>query len=206
MVVTGSPHANEQVERVNLVVVPIISKLVSEENAKVWNKVLPEIEFALSNSVSKATREIASNLLLETDQRWKIVDNIKEFLVENVHDSNRDLVTLRSQAADKIDKNQNYSKSNYDKKHVEAQKYEPDDYVMIRNFDVTPGISHKLIPRFKGSYRILKTLKKRYIVADRKVFKRRKGLIKAFGRLQTCVCGKDYRNPQLIYLRRPRTA
>lgn len=57
MIATGSPHANGQVERVNRVIVPMLSKLVSEENSKVWNRVLPEIEFALNNTVSKRAKQ-----------------------------------------------------------------------------------------------------------------------------------------------------
>lgn len=81
-IATGSPHANGQVERVNRVLIPMLGKLVSDEICKTWNKVLPDIEFALNNSISKTTSETASRLLFGIDQRGKIVDEVKEYLNE----------------------------------------------------------------------------------------------------------------------------
>lgn len=38
---------------------------------------------------------------------------------------------------------------------------------MIRNIDVTPGVNKKLIPKYKGPYRVSKVLNKnRYMVRD----------------------------------------
>ena len=38
---------------------------------------------------------------------------------------------------------------------------------MIRNFDSTAGVTHKLIPNFKGPYQIIKESRNdRYVVAD----------------------------------------
>lgn len=76
-------------------------------------------------------------------------------------------MTLRKKAETTITKSQKYNEIIYDKKRKEAIKCEVDDLVMIKNYDVTPGISHKLIPKFKGPYRILNILKtNRYVVGD----------------------------------------
>ena len=38
---------------------------------------------------------------------------------------------------------------------------------MIRNFDSTPGVSKKLIPQFKGPYKIIERLENdRYVLGD----------------------------------------
>lgn len=43
----------------------------------------------------------------------------------------------------------------------------PEYLVLVRNFDSTPGVSKKLIPKFKGPYKITKCLKNnRYVIAD----------------------------------------
>lgn len=45
--------------------------------------------------------------------------------------------------------------------------YSVGDYVMIRNFDCTPGANKKLIPSFKGPYVVKEVLDHdRYIVTD----------------------------------------
>lgn len=141
--------------------------------------------------MNKATGETAYKLLFGIDQRGKIEDKIKEFLKEQMHDSSRNLPVLREKAKTKIEKSQEYSKNVYNKKHIEARKYEINDLVMIKNFDVTPGISHKLIPKFKGPYRIIKTLKSdRYVVGDIEGFQAFQKPYQACGRQRTYDCGK----------------
>lgn len=55
----------------------------------------------------------------------------------------------------------------YDKKHKKPTLYREGDLVMIRNFVNQPGISRKLLPKFKGSYRVHKVLfKNRYVITD----------------------------------------
>lgn len=70
-----------------------------------------------------------------TDQQRKIVNEIKEYLNDNVHDTERKLLVLRQQTENKIKKNQSHNKAFYDKKHIEACKYKENYCVMIRNFD-----------------------------------------------------------------------
>lgn len=84
-----------------------------------------------------------------------------------MYDAERNLLKLRHKASKKIEKNQNCNKILYDKKHVKAYEYKAGDYIMIKNFDATPGVSHKLVPRYKGPYQIVKALRNdRYIIAD----------------------------------------
>lgn len=79
----------------------------------------------------------------------------------------RDLDQIRSEAVVKIKKSQDYNKQYYDKTHKEAHKYASGDYVMVKNYDSTPGAPKKLIPRFKGPYEIKKVLRNdRYVLRD----------------------------------------
>jgi len=166
-VATGSPQANGQVERVNRVLTPVLAKMTDNLTNNPWFKVLPEIEFALNNTTSKTTGETPSKLLFGVNQRGKNIDAIKEYLEENVNVKDRKLDVIRKKATDKIQKFQNYNKNYYDKKRKTPHKYEIGDYVMLRNFDTTIGTSKKLIPRFKGPYKIIKELRNnRYVVAD----------------------------------------
>lgn len=62
---------------------------------------------------------------------------------------------------------QNYNKTLYDKHHKNPRIYKIGDYVMIKNIDVTPNVNKKLIPKYKGPYRIDKILPNdRFVIKD----------------------------------------
>lgn len=62
---------------------------------------------------------------------------------------------------------QNYNKQHYDEKRKAPYKYQVHDYVMLRNFDSTAGVSTKLKSERKGPYEIIKVLENdRYVVQD----------------------------------------
>lgn len=167
LIATASPQSNGQIERVNRVLIPLLSKLVDKSEGQQWYKILHEAEYALNNSVSKATGETPCRLLLGIDQRGKHSDEIKEYLQANVNENKVDLKQIREKSAEKIVAFQKYNKSYFDKKHKCPIQYKEGDYVMLRNFDVTVGASKKLIPRYKGPYIIVKPLRNdRYLVSD----------------------------------------
>lgn len=130
-IATHSPQANGQVERTNRVLGPMISKIICNEEKLYWFKILPDIEFAINNSIHKVTGETPSRLLFGIEQRGKIIDEIKNYLITNVNQIDRDLSQLRSRAAIKIEKNQKYNKEYFDKRRKPAHEYKKDDYVMI---------------------------------------------------------------------------
>lgn len=49
-----------------------------------------------------------------------------------------------------------FNKNYVDRRRRPATRYEKDDYVMVRNFNSHPGPSRKLLPKFKGPYRVSK--------------------------------------------------
>lgn len=55
----------------------------------------------------------------------------------------------------------------YDCKRKVARKYAIGDKVMVRNFDNSPGVSPKMIPRFKGPYQVDRALQNNlYVIRD----------------------------------------
>lgn len=151
-VATGSPQANGQVERVNRVLTLMLAKMTDNLANNPWFKILPKVEFALNNTISKTIGETPSKVLFGVNQRGKNIDAIKKYFEKNVNQTNRKLDTIREKVTDKILKSQNYNKKYYDKKRKEHYKYKTGDYVMLKNFDsdITIGASEKLISRFKG--------------------------------------------------------
>jgi len=166
-IATHSPKPNGQVEHTNRVLGPMISKLINNDQKLYWYKVLSTVEFAINNSVHKTTNETPSKLLFGVDQRGKIVDAIREYLETNVTNNDRDLKALRARAAERIERSQKYNKEYFDRKRKSAHVYKIGDYVMIRNVDTSKGISHKIIPKFKGPYEVVRVLRNdRYVIRD----------------------------------------
>lgn len=74
---------------------------------------------------------------------------------------------IRLNASNHIKKSQEYNKCAFDKHHIPPQSYQVGDYVMIKNYDSTQGVSKKLIPKMKGPYVVTSILNHdRYIVED----------------------------------------
>lgn len=166
-IATGSPQANGQAERVNRVIRPMLAKVVDSKDRKSWYKSLPLVEYVMNNVSNKSIGDTPSRVLFGVDQRLKSVDNVREFLQSEMSNATRSLEEARTKAKDAILKAQNYNKNYVDAKRKEPPEYVEGDYVMVRNFESTPGMSHKLIPQFRGPYQIVKKLRNnRYVIAD----------------------------------------
>lgn len=164
LIATGVPRANGQCEVVNRSLAPMLAKLCESTNT--WDKILYEAEYAFNNSVNSSSKQIPSKLLFGVLQVGQVSDRIRDVLL-NFKPDDRYLETLRALAEEEITKKQKNSKEYYDNRHKEAKKYQIGDYVVIKNFDTTPNVNKKLIPKFKGPYVVKKVLSNdRYIVID----------------------------------------
>ena len=160
-IATASPQANGQVERYNRILTPMLGKLF---NGKEWHKSLGEIEFAINNTVNRATGETPSKLLFGVSQRGYVQDALKEYIIEQKEHEERDLEQLRANAAEKIVKASEYNERYVNKKRKKAREFFEGDLVVVKNFDSTGG---KLNPAYRGPYRVICKLKNdRYILAD----------------------------------------
>lgn len=158
----GTPRANGQIERFNRVITPMIAKLCDEPHK--WDRVLSQVEYAINNTICRSTGETPSKLLFGVEQLGEINDKLKLVLDAN---TNRDLVSIRESASEKIQKSQKENEHYYNQKHKEAKHYKKGDYVMIRNVDTSVGSNKKLIPKYKGPYIVKQVLDSdRYVIAD----------------------------------------
>jgi len=167
-IATGSPQANGQVERVNRSLGPMIAKLVQPEKGIYWDTVIDKVEHVLNNTQHRSIKQTPSRVLFGLEQRGKIVDELKEKLeeLENTEED-RDLVKIRNEVENNQKKAQAYNKTHYDKTARQPSEYKKGDYVMVKNFDSTAGISRKLIPKCKGPYVISKVLRNdRFLLKD----------------------------------------
>lgn len=145
----------------------MLSKLVDNDSGKYWYHVLIEVEFALNNTVNKSTGDSPSTLLFGCKQRGNIIDKLADYIYDTKDPSDRNLDSIRANASNKIEKTQQQSELRVNQKRKRAHTYNTGDLALIRNFDNTPGASKKLIPQFKGPYRVTKCLRNnRYVIAD----------------------------------------
>lgn len=109
-----------------------------------------------------------SIMLFGVAQRARESDLFKEELDKLLENEDaRDMERIRKDAADCQIKAQEYNKMIADTKRKEAQKYNEEDLVMIKNFDTHVGICKKLVPKYKGPYKVAKVLRNdRYCIED----------------------------------------
>ena len=92
-----------------------------------------------------------------------------------------DLKQLRKRIFEHITEDQKNAKMRYDKTRQEATKYSKDDLVMVRiTSEPVTGGSHKLLPKFKGPFRVTKVLiNDRYEVEDLRGLRKVSGTVVA---------------------------
>ncbi|XP_028046834.1 uncharacterized protein LOC105833313 [Monomorium pharaonis] len=131
-----------------------------------WDHAVEKVEYALNNTISRATNNIPSRLLFGLEQKGPFNDAVREKLSEDAG-LERDLESMRDRARASIERAQCESTERYNLRRKAARRYQVGDYVEIRNSETAVGINKKLIPKFKGPYVVKRVLDfDRYVVAD----------------------------------------
>lgn len=99
LIATATPHSNGQIERINRST-QILAKLW--DSPKDWDRVITGVEFAINNSINRATGETPSRLLFGINQIGSIDDKLRMEL-ESQGTIERDLVKIRECAVEKIE-------------------------------------------------------------------------------------------------------
>lgn len=164
----AAPQANGQVERVNRVLTAMLGKITEPVNHSNWSRMLSKVEYAINNSFHSSTKQTPSMLLFGVAQRGPEVDKLSEYFEDkNIQTSPPDLSALRLEASSKIEKSQCRNESSYLKRSVPPRSFNEGDFVVIKNVDTTVGRNKKLIPKFRGPYRIHRVLPNdRYVIRD----------------------------------------
>lgn len=165
MIASGTPYANGQMERSNRSITSILAKVT--KSTKTWDDAICNVEYALNNSVNRATGKTPSELLFGVEQLGKHTEDLRKLLLMN--DNNQiDLTRVRKEANDRIKSNNSYNQAQYDKRRKIPTTYNVEDYVIIKNVDVSAEVNKKfLIPKFKALYEIKKVSDSdRYVIKD----------------------------------------
>lgn len=130
-IVTGVPRGNGQVERLNRTLIPILTKLATPTPGD-WHRFVDKAQQYINHVTSRATGVSPFTLLFGTRMRLKDDPQIREIIDEeqaNFFLEKRD--SLRVNAREKIAKVQLENKKAYDKKRIQASRYEENNWVAI---------------------------------------------------------------------------
>lgn len=108
--------------------------------------------------------EHPSVMLFGVNQKGNVLDGIKENIMEEDY---RNVEEVRDKAHEKEVQAQAYNELLVNRRRKCPVAYKKGDYVVIKNFDVSTGVARKLIPKYKGPYKITEVLENdRYILED----------------------------------------
>ncbi|KAF8794774.1 Transposon Ty3-I Gag-Pol polyprotein like [Argiope bruennichi] len=123
------PQANGQVERINRILIPMISSSVQTESHKDWDKILPQVQRCINWSPSKSTGKPPFELL------YGYTSVKLGYFPQDLLPTSNEYVKpteLQRGAQENIRVAQEKMKKNYDKHRCRAQNYNIGDVVVVR--------------------------------------------------------------------------
>ena len=154
LITTGVPRGNGQVERINRIIIPVLTKLCLNDSAKWYSqvdRVQRSINSTYQRSVGMSPFELMFGIKMRHAEETKILDLIQQEAIEIFNSERND---LRNVAKENLLKIQEENRRSYDKKRKLATKYVEGDLVVIKKTRFDPG--SKLKPKFLGPYRVSK--------------------------------------------------
>lgn len=151
-ITTGVPRGNGQVERLNRIVIPVLTKL-SMDNPMTWYKHVDRVQRCINSTYQRSIGTTPFQLLFGTHMRQVEDVLLHEWLQNDVVDEfcgQRNV--LRADAKRQILKVQSENKVTFNKRRKVAYQYKLDDLVAIKRTQFGPGL--KLRGKFLGPYRI----------------------------------------------------
>lgn len=154
---TGVPRGNGQIERVNGVIVPVLTKL-SLNKPDEWYKHTNNLQRFLNctwhRSIQKTPFEILFGVKMRNPEDVRIAEAIADELV-NVQSAERD--DMREEVRKNIIKAQEEQKRTYDSRRKLANQYNEGDLVAIKRTQFGSGI--KVHSKYLGPYKIISVLR-----------------------------------------------
>ncbi|KAG5308611.1 TF29 protein, partial [Pseudoatta argentina] len=164
LIATGVPRGNGQVERINRIVIPVLTKL-SAPHPETWYKFVDRVQQYINSSMSRSTGLSPFELLIGKNMRLKDDLEVKQIIEdETILLLQEKRETLREQAKIAVEKVQKENQRVYNRKRKRPNTYSIGDLVAIKRTQITPG--SKLYPKYLGPYQIIHVLRgDRYVVS-----------------------------------------
>lgn len=169
----ATPRANGQIERYNRSIMDSLTATNEGFPDNEWDLKIPQVQWALNNTINKATGKSPSELLFGVTPTGVSDGPLNAVVAE----ANKyiDRTQVRADAKEKILEEQKKQKERFDKRRKEAKSYAIGDLVRVER-DIgnpVPGQSRKLLHKCSGPYRVVRCLgNDRYEIEDSPITKR----------------------------------
>lgn len=153
-ITTGLPRSNGQIERLNRMIIPVISKLAIEDSSK-WYRHINRVQQVLNAAYHRSTNTTPFELMFGTRMRDKADLELRNLIEEEFQEqfeSNRD--KLRQSAKEQILKVQSENRKTYNLRRRKPNIYKLGDLVAVKKTQLGPGT--KMKAKFAGPYKIIK--------------------------------------------------
>lgn len=149
----GLPRGNGQVERYNRTIIDSLSTMGANGDDDEWDQNIVNIQLGLNGSINKALNASPSEVLLGFRVSGQVAYNPPE-LTNSV-----DVSALRSQIIANTENYQAQQKQHFDEKRCSPVSYHVGDLILMRITSLpATGSSRKLLPKWKGPFRVSKIL------------------------------------------------
>lgn len=153
-ITTGVPRGNGQVERVNRIIIPVLTKLSIDDPNK-WFKHVERAQRALNSTIQRSIDTTPFEVLLGVKMRTKEDVQIKEILEkEAIQVFNEYREELRNNSKQQILKVQEENRKHYNLRRRKPRAYKLGDLVAIKRTQFGAGL--KLCKKYLGPYEISK--------------------------------------------------
>lgn len=151
---TGLPRVNGQVERLNSIIISVLSKLSVDDPTK-WYRNVNRVQQAINSTFTRSINTTPFELLVGVKMRTKDDLQIRDLInKEAVAVFNEERSELRMKAKTQILKLQNENKKDYNLRRKQARQYDVGDLIAIKRTQFGSGL--KLKPKFLGPYKVVK--------------------------------------------------
>lgn len=161
----ATPRANGQCERYNRIVLESLATTAAGDDEHKWDLYVKQVQSALNCTYSKSIGVSPLEALAGYKPRHVAESCLLQEIEANL--SRVDLDQLRTTIKGRISEDQKKQKERFDKLRASATKYQVGDLVMVPCAFSATGGSKKLLPKYKGPFKVRKVLfNDRYEVED----------------------------------------
>lgn len=151
-ITTGVPRSNGQVERLNTIIIAVLTKL-SVDHPMAWYRHVDRVQKCINSTYQRSIGTTPFQLMFGTKMRQVEDILLAEWLQDDVIDefcNQREI--LRADAKRQILKVQSENKKNFNQRRKTPHTYNVDDIIAIKRTQFGPGL--KLRGKFLGPYRV----------------------------------------------------